>query len=90
MVRIFVGNLSYELADRNLSAVFSRFGRVSSARVCRDARTGLAQGFGFVEMPDCGEAADAVAKLNGSVLDGERLYARIILVDRPDRGRRAA
>ncbi|MBU4604008.1 MAG: RNA-binding protein, partial [Proteobacteria bacterium] len=47
---IYVGNLSYDTTDDSLSAAFSQYGSVLSARVITDRMTGRSRGFGFVEM----------------------------------------
>ncbi|MCF8042791.1 MAG: RNA-binding protein [Desulfarculaceae bacterium] len=70
---IYVGNLSYDTTDDSLSAAFSQYGSVLSARVITDRMTGRSRGFGFVEMEDNGEAQAAISALNGSSLDGRDL-----------------
>jgi RNA recognition motif-containing protein len=70
---IYVGNLPYDSTDRDLQAMFEKFGKVSSARVVMDRDTGRAKGFGFVEMPDKSEAEKAIAGTNGQDLNGRAL-----------------
>ncbi|MBU1155184.1 MAG: RNA-binding protein [Proteobacteria bacterium] len=70
---IYVGNLSYDTTDDSLSAAFSQYGSVLSARVITDRMTGRSRGFGFVEMEDNGEAQAAISALNGAQLDGRDL-----------------
>jgi RNA recognition motif-containing protein len=70
---IYVGNLPYDSTDRDLQALFEKFGKVNSARVVMDRDTGRAKGFGFVEMPDKAEAEKAIAGTNGQDLNGRAL-----------------
>lgn len=74
--RIYVGNLSYEITDDDLSQLFGQCGHVSEATVIKDKATGQPKGFGFVEMPNDDEATHAVARLKGQDVKG-----RPIIVD---------
>lgn len=72
-MNIYVGNLSFDTSETELNAAFAAFGTVTSARIATDRDTGRARGFGFVEMPDQGEANAAINALNGSQLQGRAL-----------------
>lgn len=65
-MKLFVGNLSFQAADKDLETLFSQFGAVTSARVMKDKFSGRSRGFGFVEMSDDSAAKSAIDKLNGS------------------------
>jgi len=56
-----------------LQQFFAQAGNVVSAKVIMDRMTGKSRGFGFVEMASDAEAKEAVAKLNGQVLDGRNI-----------------
>lgn len=64
MKSIFVGNIPWSTTDADLSAKFSEFGTVNSARVITDKFTGKSRGFGFVEMSD-EDAQKAIAAMSG-------------------------
>jgi len=64
MKSIFVGNLPWSTTDADLSAKFSEFGAVISARVVTDKFTGKSRGFGFVDMSD-EDAQKAIAGMSG-------------------------
>ena len=68
--KLYVGNLSYDIDDAGLQAMFTPFGTVASAKVIMDRDTGRAKGFGFVEMGTDEEAAAATAALNGKEIQG--------------------
>jgi RNA recognition motif-containing protein len=73
MTNIFVGNLSFGATEDAVRTVFEAYGRVERVSIVTDRDTGRARGFGFVEMNDDGEAASAIAALNGSELDGRAM-----------------
>jgi len=72
-MNIYVGNLAYDCTDDDLRLAFSALGQVDSARVITDKFTGKSRGFGFVEMPNSGEATAAIAALNGKDLKGREM-----------------
>ena len=69
-MNIYVGSLSFETTEQGLCAAFGAYGKVSSASIINDRSTGRSRGFGFVEMPNEGEARAAMAAMNGAELDG--------------------
>lgn len=72
-MRIFVGNLSFESTDSDLSAAFGAYGQVTSAQVVKDRETNRSRGFGFVDMQDLAQAQAAIAGLNGKDNKGRAL-----------------
>jgi RNA recognition motif-containing protein len=72
-MNIYVGNLSLEATEEDLTQAFQAFGKVTSATVIKDRLTGKSKGFGFVEMPDNVEAQAAINGLNGKELKGRML-----------------
>lgn len=70
MKSIYIGNLAHETTDEQLEAAFRAFGSVSRASVIRDRATGESRGFGFVDMDDDAEAAEAIAQLDQKELGG--------------------
>lgn len=71
--KIYVGNLSYNTTEEGLFSVFSQFGQVVSTMVIRDRFTDQSRGFGFVEMELEEAAQEAIASLNGQMIDGRRV-----------------
>jgi RNA recognition motif-containing protein len=61
------------MSEGELRDAFAAFGEVSSAKILIDRETGRSRGFGFVEMPNQGEAEAAIAQLNGKDLGGRAL-----------------
>ncbi len=72
-MKLYVGNLSFNTNDAGLRSAFEQFGAVASAQVVTDRDTGRSRGFGFIEMPNDGEAQAAIQGMNGKSLDGRDL-----------------
>src|SRR5262249_53102303 len=70
--RIFVGNLSYQTTENDITELFEQAGEVQSAAIITDRDTGRSKGFAFVEMDDEG-AEKAIAQFNGPELNGRSL-----------------
>ncbi len=73
MKNLFVGNMSFQTTESDLTALFQAYGQVTRVHVATDRDTGRARGFAFVEMPNDEEAAKAVADLNGKEVGGRAL-----------------
>ena len=71
--KIYVGNLSFNSTDHDLSAMFAEHGEVATATVVMDRDTGRSRGFGFVEMSDDNAALQAIQAVNGKEVDGREL-----------------
>jgi RNA recognition motif-containing protein len=72
-MKIYVGNLSYQVTEEDLQAAFAAFGEVSSATIIKDQFSGKSKGFGFIEMPSQTEAQAAIAGLHEKELQGRAL-----------------
>jgi RNA recognition motif-containing protein len=71
--RLYVGNLSFNADDATLREAFSEVGTVTDVHVVTDRETGRSRGFGFVTMGSAALAAEAIARLNGTTLDGRAI-----------------
>ncbi|MCX6718805.1 MAG: RNA-binding protein [Candidatus Taylorbacteria bacterium] len=71
--RLFVGSIAWGTTSDGLRKHFEQVGAVEQADVLTDKMTGRSRGFGFVTMANDADADAAVAKLNGSELDGRQL-----------------
>jgi RNA recognition motif-containing protein len=72
-MNIYVGNLSWNLKDQDLSNLFASHGEVISAKIVNDKFTNRSKGFGFVEMANDDQAQAAIAALNGTEVDGRNI-----------------
>ena len=71
--KLYVGNLSYDVNNSSLEAMFTPYGSVKSAEVVQDRDTGRSKGFGFVEMDDDNAAQEAIRALNATDQGGRSL-----------------
>ena len=70
---IYVGNLSYEVADEDLQAVFAEYGKITRVHLPIDRETGRPRGFAFVEMADEKEEDAAIEALDEAEWMGRAL-----------------
>jgi cold-inducible RNA-binding protein len=68
---LYVGNLSFEATETELTEAFGRHGTVTRVSIVMDRESGRSRGFGFVEMSDGGDTA--IQSLNGTMLGGRTL-----------------
>jgi RNA recognition motif-containing protein len=76
-VKLFIGGLSFSTSTERLRQAFAGCGTVESVTVATDRDTGRSRGFGFVEMATSEEANAAIAKLNGTDLDGRQIRVEL-------------
>ena len=79
-MKIYVGNLAFDVTKEEIEAEFAAFGKVESVAVISDKFTGRPKGFAFVEMLSKEEAEAAIAALNGKAL---RDRAIVVNVSKP-------
>jgi cold-inducible RNA-binding protein len=86
-MKIYVGNLSYEVTEDELAAEFGVYGKVDSVAVPSDKISGRPKGFAFVEMAAKAEGDAAIAGLNGKVLKERTLTVNEARPREDSRGR---
>jgi RNA recognition motif-containing protein len=87
-MNIYVGNLSFQVAEADIQEAFASFGAIQSVSIIKDKFSGQSRGFGFVEMPNAEEAEKAIAALNGKDLKGRAITVNEARprTDRPRQG----
>ncbi len=85
-MKIYVGNLSYEVTEEELRQEFEAFGKVESVNIIMDKYSGRPKGFGFVEMPAVSEGQAAITGLNGKTLRERTLNVNAARPRTDDRG----
>ncbi|MGD1909275.1 MAG: RNA recognition motif domain-containing protein [Leptolyngbyaceae cyanobacterium] len=70
---IYVGNLSYQATQDDLTEVFSEYGTIKRVQLPTDRETGRMRGFAFVEMSTEEEEAAAIEALDGAEWMGRDL-----------------
>jgi len=72
-MNIYVGNLAYQVTEADLREAFETFGEVESINLIKDKYSGVSKGFGFIEMPDKGQAQNAISSMNSKELKGRNI-----------------
>jgi cold-inducible RNA-binding protein len=72
-MKLYVGNLSFEITENDLQDLFEQHGQVSDVALITDRATGHSRGFGFVTMNDTTQANAAMTALNGKEVSGRAL-----------------
>lgn len=87
-VRLFVGNLPYNVTEAELREHFSAAGPVSYLSLPTDRESGQLRGFAFVEFNDPAQADDAIQRFHNQVFKGRPLAVSIARAreDRPPGG----
>jgi RNA recognition motif-containing protein len=87
MQKLYVGNLSFRMADQDLQDLFAQKGEVLSAKIIMDRDSGRSKGFGFVEMGSQEAAEACIEAFNGQEVEGRTLRVNVAM-DKPrnDRG----
>jgi RNA recognition motif-containing protein len=70
---IYIGNLSYQVTEEDVSSIFAEYGTVKRVQLPTDRETGRLRGFGFVEMSSDAEEAAAIEALDGAEWMGRDL-----------------
>lgn len=72
--RLYVGNLSFDTTETDLTELFNGVGRVVSAEIVTHRQTQRSKGFAFVQMTGVDEAKRAVEQLHDKDFMGRKLF----------------
>jgi RNA recognition motif-containing protein len=75
--KLYVGNLSFQTTEDQLSQLFAEYGTVGRASIVTDRDTGRSRGFGFVEMGSDQEAQAAISALDGTMVEGRTIQVNV-------------
>ncbi|MBN2429269.1 MAG: RNA-binding protein [Deltaproteobacteria bacterium] len=87
-MNIYVGNLGFDVDEKDLEKLFSEFGTVSEIKIITEGFSGRSKGFGFVEIPDNSEADKAIKALNGFMLKERSIKVNQAEVRKKQKSRR--
>ena len=73
---LFIGNMAFDMSDRDLNNLFREIKNVIDVRVAIDRRTGQPRGFAHADFTDVSSAEQALA-----ILAGKEVNGRILRVD---------
>ena len=77
MVKLQVTNIKRNLSENNLRKIFEKYGTVTSCDLVLDSETGQSKGFAFVIFKNPAEAKLAVANLDKSLANGQKIKVKI-------------
>jgi len=75
-MKMYVGNLIYNMTERELSNLFKPFGKVLSSLIITDQYTRQSKNMGYVEMALNEDGKKAVKELNGKVINNRCLIVK--------------
>lgn len=75
-MKLLIRNLDRATTEDTLNSLFEDFGTVQYTTIVMDKTTGKSKGFGFVEMPNAGEAKAAMKNINNKIVDGNKIRVK--------------
>lgn len=88
-MRLYVGNLSRDVSEADLTEAFQPFGKIVEVAVVKDRGSNVSKGFAFVEMSEKTEGEAAIDALHGKELKGRSMDVNEARprTERPSRGK---
>ena len=87
-MKLFIGNLPFDITDSELQQLFSQFGNVVTSSLVKDQYSGQSRGFAFVEMGSRAEGHRAMETLNKQVFRHRQLVCKEALKQKKGKRRR--
>ena len=75
-VRLFVGNLAFDVTEAELKEFVSAVAPPSQVRLPTDRETGKPRGFAFVDFDDRAQAEEAIRRFHQQMFKGRALAVR--------------
>jgi len=75
-VKLLIRNIARITTEEELLSLFEAFGTIQSCNLVLDKETGQSKGFGFVEIPNQGDAKAAMKGINGKEIAGNKLRVK--------------
>ncbi len=75
-MKLLIRNIARTTTEKELQSLFEAFGTVQSCDLVLDKETGQSKGFGFVEIPNQGDAKAAMKSINGKEIAGNKLRVK--------------
>ncbi len=73
MLKLYVGNLTFNTSEEEVKGVFEKVGPVQSVTIIKDKYSQHSKGFGFIEMINEEDAKKAIEQLNDTEFNGRNL-----------------
>ena len=75
-MKMYVGNLIYNMTEKELKNLFSPYGEVLSSHIITDQYTRQSKNMGYIEMAVMEEGKKALKALNGQKINNRFLVVR--------------
>jgi len=75
-MKMYVGNLIYNMTEKELENLFTPFGEVLYSRIITDQYTRQSKNMGYVRMALKEEGKTAIQELNGKIINNRILIVR--------------
>jgi len=75
-MKVYVGNLIYNMTEKELEYLFTPFGKVLYSRIITDQYTRQSKNMGYVKMAVKEEGKTAIKELNGKIINNRILIVR--------------
>jgi len=75
-MKLYVGNLVYNMTESQLKELFTPYGEVVSARIMTDQYTRGSLNFGYVKMSNPSDGHIAMERLNGETVNDRFLVVK--------------
>ena len=75
-MKLMIRNLARSTTEEELQVMFEAYGRGQSCSLVMDTNSGKSKGFGFIEMPNPGDAKAAMKTLNGKDVAGNKIRVK--------------
>ncbi len=72
-MKLYIGNLSFDVTEEALKKAFSEFGSIEEAIIITDKFSGRSKGFAFITFSKDKDAEEAIKKMNGKEFEGRNL-----------------
>ncbi|GJN25998.1 hypothetical protein PR202_gb13889 [Eleusine coracana subsp. coracana] len=76
MTNLYVSNIPTSMNSKKLVELFLPFGKITHARIMEKTNNSC-KGYGFIKFEDSQSAAEAVALMNGTLIEGETILVRV-------------
>ena len=73
MMKLFIGNLSWDTDENGLRDIFEAYGEIEDLRIITDRDTGRSRGFGFITFSSQDSGLKAIEERDGAELQGRAL-----------------
>ena len=86
-MKVYVGNLPFNVDDEGLKKIFSAYEGVEEVTVIQNKFSGRSKGFGFVTFTNDESAKKAISELNDKDIEGRKLKVNEAIPFDPDKPR---